>query len=113
VAWTARVRFSVDALRFFKASIRKPSISFVKSIRPSAYNSIQLRETAQIWLGKPRCKRDNNIKVGLTGIWCESMDYFHMAQDKTHWRALVNATMGCPASIKGGKCPYYLSNCQS
>jgi hypothetical protein len=41
-------------------------------------------------LGRPRCRWDNNIKMGLTEIGCEGVDWIHLAQHKDHWWAVVN-----------------------
>jgi hypothetical protein len=44
-------------------------------------------------LGRPRCKWEDNIKMGLQVIGWGSMDWIDMAQDSDQWRALVKIVM--------------------
>jgi hypothetical protein len=44
-------------------------------------------------LGRPRCRREDNIKMDLKEIGCEFMDWIELAQDRDMWQALVNAVM--------------------
>jgi hypothetical protein len=44
-------------------------------------------------LGRPRRRRENNIKMDLGEIECGGMDWIHLAQDMDWWRALVNTVM--------------------
>jgi hypothetical protein len=44
-------------------------------------------------LGRPRCKCVGNIKVGFREIGWDGMDWIDLAQDRDHWRALVNMVM--------------------
>jgi hypothetical protein len=44
-------------------------------------------------LRRARCIREGDIKMGVTEIgWCD-MDWIDLAQDRDHWRALVNTVM--------------------
>jgi hypothetical protein len=44
-------------------------------------------------LGRPRRRWVDNIKIDLREIgWCD-MDWIDLAQDKNHWRTLVNTMM--------------------
>jgi hypothetical protein len=40
--------------------------------------------------GRPRRRWENNIKRNLRGIGWDGMDWIALAQDRDHWRALVN-----------------------
>ena len=42
-------------------------------------------------LGRPRSRREDNIKMDLQGVGCGGTDWIDVAQDKDRWRALVNA----------------------
>jgi len=44
-------------------------------------------------LGRPRCRWEDNIKMGLQEVGCGGMDWIELAQDRDRWWALVNAVM--------------------
>jgi hypothetical protein len=44
-------------------------------------------------LGRPRRRWVDNIKMGLTEVGWDGMDWFDVAQDRGKWRALVNTVM--------------------
>jgi hypothetical protein len=44
-------------------------------------------------LGRPRRRWEDNIKMDLREIGWGGMDWFDLAQDREHWRALVNTVM--------------------
>ena len=44
-------------------------------------------------LGKPRRRREDNIKMDLRGVGCWGMDWIDVAQDRYRWRAVVNTVM--------------------
>jgi hypothetical protein len=51
-----------------------------------------LRERDQT-LGRPKCRREDNIKIDLQEVECEVMDWIELAQNRYSWRTLVNAVM--------------------
>jgi hypothetical protein len=44
-------------------------------------------------LGRPRRRWVDNIEMDLREIGWDGMDWIDLAQDRDHWRALVNAVM--------------------
>jgi hypothetical protein len=50
----------------------------------------------------------NNIKVDLTGIGWDGMDWIDLAQDRDQWRALVNTVMNLRVPSNAGT---FLSSC--
>jgi hypothetical protein len=44
-------------------------------------------------LGRPRRRWVDNIKMVLREIGCDGVDWVDVAQDRGHWRALVNTVM--------------------
>jgi len=45
-------------------------------------------------LGRPRRRREDNIKMYVQEMGCAGMDWIELAQDRDRWRrALVNAVM--------------------
>jgi len=41
-------------------------------------------------LGRPKRKRGDNIRMDLRELGWEGVDWIHAAQDRDHWRAVVN-----------------------
>ena len=44
-------------------------------------------------LGRPRRRWENNIKMGLREVGCDSADWITLAEDRDQWRAYVRAVM--------------------
>jgi hypothetical protein len=44
-------------------------------------------------LGRPRRRWVDNIKMDLTQIGWDGVDWMDMAQDRNQWRALVNTVL--------------------
>ena len=44
-------------------------------------------------LGRPRCRREDSIKMDLQEVGCGGMDQIDLAQDRNRWQALVNVVM--------------------
>ena len=49
-------------------------------------------------LGRPRRRWEDNIKMDLQEVGCETMNWFELAQDRDTWPALVHVVMNCWAS---------------
>jgi hypothetical protein len=44
-------------------------------------------------LGRPRRRREDNIRINFKEIGWEDSDWIHVAQDRDQWRSLVNTVM--------------------
>jgi hypothetical protein len=44
-------------------------------------------------LGRPRCRREDNIRLDLGEIGWGVMDQIHLAEDRDQWRTAVNMVM--------------------
>ena len=44
-------------------------------------------------IGRPRRRRQDNIKRDLQEVGCGGMDWIELAPDRNRWQALVNVVM--------------------
>jgi hypothetical protein len=47
----------------------------------------------ETWLGRPRRKWEETLKMDLQEVGCEGMDWIDLARERDRWRPLVNAVM--------------------
>jgi hypothetical protein len=53
-------------------------------------------------LGRPRRRRDDNIKMDFVEIGIDCTSWICQAQDRVHWRAVVNTVMNLLVSQESG-----------
>jgi hypothetical protein len=58
-----------------------------------AYNILVGRSEGRRSIGRPRRRREDNIKMDIREIGFRDVDWIHLAQDRDRWRALVNTVM--------------------
>jgi hypothetical protein len=58
-----------------------------------AYRVLVGRPERKKALGRPRRKREDNIKMGIQEMGWGNMDWIDMAQERDRWGAVVNAVM--------------------
>jgi hypothetical protein len=46
-----------------------------------------------LWLGRPRRRWEDNIKLDLREIRIDGANWIRLAQDRVQWRAFVNTVM--------------------
>jgi hypothetical protein len=44
-------------------------------------------------LGRPKCRRVNNIRMDLGEVGWDDVDWIGLAQDRNRWRDLVNSVL--------------------
>jgi hypothetical protein len=59
----------------------------------SVYRILVGRPKGRRAFGRPRRRWEDNIEMELQEVGWEGVDWFHMAQDRDRWHALVNAVM--------------------
>jgi hypothetical protein len=60
-------------------------------------------------LGRPRHRWEDNIKMYLQEVGCESMDWIELTQDRDRWWALVKAVMNVWVPKNAGN---FLTSCK-
>jgi ribosome biogenesis protein Nip4 len=58
-----------------------------------AYNILVGRPEERRPLGRPRRRREDNIKIDLREIGFGDVDWICLVQNRDRWRALVNTVM--------------------
>jgi hypothetical protein len=58
-----------------------------------AYRVLVKRPEGKSPLGKPRYRREDNVKMNLQEVRWEGMNWTDLAQYRDTWRAFVNAAM--------------------
>jgi hypothetical protein len=53
-------------------------------------------------LGRPRCRREDNIKMDLREVGLGGVDWINPAQDRDRWRTFVNAVMNLCVPLNAG-----------
>jgi hypothetical protein len=61
--------------------------------KSNAYGILVGKPEEKRQLGRPRRRWVDNIKMNLGEIGWEGMNWIDLAQDRDHWRALVNTVM--------------------
>jgi hypothetical protein len=58
-----------------------------------AYRLLVGKPEGRRQIGKPRCRCEDNIKMGLEAVWWKGMNLSHLAEDIDKWLAHVNIVM--------------------
>jgi hypothetical protein len=61
--------------------------------RRGVYRTLVGKPERKRQLGRHRRRWEDNIKMDLQEVGCDSMNWIDLAKDRDRWRALVNAAM--------------------
>jgi hypothetical protein len=64
----------------------------------SAYRILVEKPEGKRPLGRPRSRWEDNIRLDLREIEWGGMDWINLAQDRDHWRTLVNTVVNLRVS---------------
>ena len=59
----------------------------------AAYRAVVGKSEGKRLLGRPRQRREDNIKIDLQEVGCRGTDWIKLAQDRDRWQALGNTVM--------------------
>jgi hypothetical protein len=59
----------------------------------NSYKVLVGKPEVRRWLGRPKCKWKDNIKMDLPKIGWESMDWIQLAEDEYQWQAPMYRVM--------------------
>ena len=59
----------------------------------SAFKILTGKPTGKRPLGRPRCRKEDNIRMHLEEIGINAGNWVDSALDRDYWRALVNPTL--------------------
>ena len=59
----------------------------------NAYRVLVGKPESKRPLGKPRHRWEDNIKMDLREVGCDSRDWIDLAEDRDHWWAYVRVVM--------------------
>ena len=62
-------------------------------VRTGTYRVLVRGPEGKTSLGRPRCRRKNNIKISLQAVEWGSLDWIDLALDTERWGALVNVEL--------------------
>jgi hypothetical protein len=61
----------------------------------NAYNIMAVKHEEKKPLGRLKHRWEDNIRMDLTEIWWEGVEWMHLAQDRNQWQAIVNTVKKC------------------
>jgi hypothetical protein len=91
---TSNVKCNVDIIRMIKSRRMRWAghVARMGATR-NAYRILVGKPEGRRPLGRPRRRWVDNIKMDLREIGWDDVDWIDLAQDRDHWRALVNTVM--------------------
>ena len=61
--------------------------------RRGAYSVLLGKPEGKRPLGRPRCRREDNIRMDIQEVGCGGMEWIDLARERDRWRDVVNAVM--------------------